>query len=254
MEGATVSTNINPKGKPTLISARRTIPTSSYDLLEGTFQTATKARNFGIALVAAGFLLFGFVGTNGFISGSAINSINAEAEAARLGQLKVSNDLGKIDGYPKLSALALLKKDNQTKKDLYSIGVAQSSTYQILDTLQNTLVPGVSLQTVKFCSVDPKGGACGSMDPKDSEGKIINVRFIEITFSVADLMIASQWAGNIRQSSWLKNVDYTRDGGNVRIFAELVPDIFPQESLSVIQRMGFVLQVNSNPPVAAEGA
>ena len=67
-------------------------------------------------------------------------------------------------------------------------------------------------------------------------------------------MIASQWAGNIRQSSWLKNVDYTRDGGNVRIFAELVPDIFPQESLSVIQRMGFVLQVNSNPPVAAEGA
>lgn len=116
MEGASVSSNVDPKSKPTLVSARRTIPTSSYDLLEGTFQTATKARNVGIALVASGFLLFGFVGTNGFISGSSINSINAQAEAAKLGQMKVSNDLGKIDGYPKLSALALLKKDNQTKK------------------------------------------------------------------------------------------------------------------------------------------
>ena len=241
----------NPNTKTSVVSARRTIPTSSYDLLEGTFQTATKARNFGIALVAAGFLLFGFIGTNGFISGSSISSINNQAEAAKLGQVKASNGLGKIDGYPKLSALALLKKDNQTKKDMYAIGVAQSSTYQILDTLQNTLVPGVSLQTVKFCSTDPSAGACNNLDPKDSVGKIINVGYIEITFAVADLTIASQWEGNIKQSSWLSDVNYTRDGGNVRIFAKLVPDIFPAESLSVMQRMGFTLQVNSNPPLKA---
>jgi hypothetical protein len=234
-----------------ILSARRTIPTSSYDLLEGTFKIATKARNAGIIILSLSIIIFSYFLVSGLLTESRVKSIKSKVEAVKAEKLKVSAELGVVEGFPDVSPLTLLNKQTRVTKDIYELGVAQASTFQVLDNLKSTMVNGILLRSINFCSSEPSTtGDCGATDQKATQGKIVKVGYIAIDFAVEDLAIASQWVSNIKQMAWVTDVKYSVAGKNVKIYATLVPDLFPQESLNTVKSLGFNLQVNSTPPLA----
>lgn len=233
-----------------ILSARRTIPLSSYDLLEGTFKLATKARNAGIVILVLSFTVFSYITLTGLLTESKVRGINSKSESVKGEIFKVSSSLGVVEGHPELTPLQLINKKARVNKDLYSIAVAQPSSFQVLDNLRSTMVSGLSIRTIKFCSSEPNDqGDCGILSQKENVEKIVQVKYISIDFAVEDLATASQWVGNIKQMAWVSDVKYFVQGKNVKIYATLAPDIFPQESLSTMRTLGFTEQVNSTPPL-----
>lgn len=245
---------VNDKKVGNILSARRTIPNSSYDLLEGAFKVATKARNAGIAMLSISLIILTYFIVIGTLTESRIKTINSRAENVKSEQIKVSAELGVVEGYPDVTPLSLLNKQTRVVKDLRELTIAQASTFSILDNLKSTMVPGVQLRAITFCSSEPNtSGECGKANQKDTPEKVTQVKYISIDFSVEDLAIASQWVSNIKQMAWVKNVQYYVSGKNVKIYAEIIGDICPPQSLNTVKGLGFSIECNINPPLPGEG-
>ena len=265
MEGSKLSNNTPLNAateKSNIVSARKTIPTTSYDLLEGTFKAATQARNVGLILLLVSLSAVLFVGSKGLLTHGEISSANGKYNALHAQDLSVLASLGTVKSNSgTIAAPVVISRSTAIGNSLRTMGEAEPMFAEILDEVQARLNGdnNIAITSIKFCSQDPTNGqwgsdtvvgGCAPADPVKGDIKnLFPVQYMEIDCSAPNLSLISTFISNLMQIPYLQKSSYNVNQNSATLYFALAPGLFPNASRGYLTRLGFTnVEVNSNPP------
>ena len=252
--------NIDPKkqvkinsSESSVLSVRRSIPTSSFDFLQGEFKKTSRARSlaFGIILILVSVLVYVFV--LGFVTSSKTIGYKSQAEANHTERIKVITSLGVVTKYKDVTADQVLKKTHDISIATQNAAISEPDMFGIMGKLRDISQNGVVYNTVTFCTTDPSSGSCGTNDVPEKGKELTNIHYVLVSVSTTDFNAAAQWYADFKNINWFipageGEKTYLRNGSGLVAWAKIVDNLVPLDTKNALAQIGLQLNFQSIPP------
>ena len=227
---------------------RREIPTSTYDLMNGSFAAAAKARLVSIVLIGVVTLFFGFTLFQG-ISASVQNSaMEDQINQLRQDRIALLNQFGASTGLVGVSQSDVIAREQTLSESLATAIARQPDVATLVDQITRYNGLGVTVTSVAVARSDatksekeaPTTSTTNGTPAKPSANDLV----VTVIGASKSFDAVVKWSESVRNIPELYDVTFTRQGLKVTLTAKMRNNL-PAPAAQLLASFGISVQTTS---------
>lgn len=197
------------KSGESVVTNRRDIPMSAYDLFGGTYTTAARARLYLLIVVTIVGVLAAGLAFQGFQANVSASAVSEELSGVDAERAQLITQFGTITGFEGVSERDLIARDQELSGRIQELLTLSPDFIALLSQIKDTsTAAGINVMFVDFKALTPPQAAEDSKKEDENEGESADQSLysVEISAKSGDFNGVLSWAELLRSAGSLQDI------------------------------------------------